>query len=175
MFKSENESSCRGLAWGFSIDPIDRPLKEIMRTTIPEKLLAIAAEVKEQGSANLTRLTVLKKWFQKAPSPFLICNLHSQTGQRTEGKKHWKTGQLFRDARALMKGANVFRPEVSHEKAEKLHSLLHVFQNEHKRLRWGTARIIKNHNFVLVEEGLRIYLLVFKLTPRGLSPRCKLL
>jgi hypothetical protein len=32
-------------------------------TDISEKLLKIAAEIGEHGNANLTRLTVLKKWF----------------------------------------------------------------------------------------------------------------
>jgi hypothetical protein len=32
-------------------------------TDIPEKLLKIAADIAERGNANLTRLTVLKKWF----------------------------------------------------------------------------------------------------------------
>jgi hypothetical protein len=35
-----------------------------MRTPIPEKLLSIIAEIEAHGSANLTRLTVMKKWFE---------------------------------------------------------------------------------------------------------------
>src|SRR5664280_2434584 len=34
-----------------------------MRTDIPEKLLKISDEIEAHGNANLTRLTVLKKWF----------------------------------------------------------------------------------------------------------------
>ena len=34
-----------------------------MRTNIPEKLIKIAEEIETTGQANLTRLTVLKKWF----------------------------------------------------------------------------------------------------------------
>ena len=35
-----------------------------MRTKVPEKLLAIVDEIDATGNSNLTRLTVLKKWFQ---------------------------------------------------------------------------------------------------------------
>jgi hypothetical protein len=130
----------------------------MMRTTIPEKLLNVAAEIKEHGSANLTRLTVLKKWFEK---PHRLSSFAIFVAKRASGKKGKSTGEaamLFRNARVLLKGANVFCPEVSQETAEKLHGRLHAFQNEHKKLRWGTARVIKNHRLFLIEEGLRIYL-----------------
>ncbi len=35
-----------------------------MRTNGPEKLLQIVEEIDAQGHANLTRLTILKKWFE---------------------------------------------------------------------------------------------------------------
>lgn len=35
-----------------------------MSTDVPEKLLAIVEEIDAHGSASLTRLTVLKKWFE---------------------------------------------------------------------------------------------------------------
>ena len=35
-----------------------------MRTTCPEKILKIIADIDTQGNASLTRLTVLKKWFE---------------------------------------------------------------------------------------------------------------
>ncbi len=38
---------------------------QIMRTNIPEKLLKIVEEIDERGDANLTRLAVLKKWFER--------------------------------------------------------------------------------------------------------------
>jgi len=36
-----------------------------MRTNIPEKLLKIADDIGEHGNVNLTRLVVLKKWFEQ--------------------------------------------------------------------------------------------------------------
>jgi hypothetical protein len=139
----------------------------MMRTTIPEKLLNVAAEIKEHGSANLTRLTVLKKWFEK---PHRLSSFAIFVAKRASGRKGKSTGEaakLFQNAWVLLKGANVFCPEVSQETAEKLHGRLHAFQNEHKKLRWGTARIIKNHRLFLIEEGLRIYLWHSKLPQEG--------
>jgi len=129
-----------------------------MRTTIPEKLLTVAAEIKEYGSANLTRLTVLKRWFEP---PHRLSSFAIFIAKRASGRKGKSTGEadrLFRKARILLKGTNIFCPEVPKEAAEKLYDHLHAFQNEHKRLRWGTARIIKNHHLFLIEEGLRVYL-----------------
>jgi hypothetical protein len=36
-----------------------------MLTSVPEKLLAIVDDIDAGGDANLTRLTVLKKWFER--------------------------------------------------------------------------------------------------------------
>jgi len=129
-----------------------------MRTTIPEKLLDIAADIEGKGSVNPTRLTVLKKWFEKPDrlSSFAIFIAKRASGRK--GKSTGETGKLFQRAWILLKGTSILCPEVSHETAEKLHSRLHAFQNEHRKLLWGTARIIKNHRLFLIEEGLRIYL-----------------
>src|ERR1700712_3868291 len=37
----------------------------VMRTHVPEKLISIADQIKETGSVALTKLTVLKKWFER--------------------------------------------------------------------------------------------------------------
>jgi len=36
-----------------------------MRTAVPEKILKIIDDIDTQGNASLTRLTVLKKWFER--------------------------------------------------------------------------------------------------------------
>lgn len=37
-----------------------------MHPKVSEKLLKIVEEIDERGNASLTRLTVLKKWFERA-------------------------------------------------------------------------------------------------------------
>ena len=43
-----------------------------MRSNISDKLREIATEIDQRGSANLTRLTVLKKWFEVSGPPIMI-------------------------------------------------------------------------------------------------------
>ena len=129
-----------------------------MRRDIPEKLLTVAAEIKEQGFANLTRLTVLKKWFENPERLSSFAVFIAKRASARKGKSIGETAKLFQRARILLKGARLVCPKVPHKAAEELHRHLRVFQNDYKRLRWGTARIIKNKNLFLVEEGLRIHL-----------------
>jgi hypothetical protein len=129
-----------------------------MPQTVLEKLLIIADEIKEGGSVPLTRLTVLKKWFEQNPrrlSSFTI--LVANRASMRKGGTSGEAAKLFREARALLKVAELFDPQISIDSARKLHGRLHAFQDEYKRLQWGPVRIIRNHDLFLVEEGLRIY------------------
>ncbi len=130
-----------------------------MRTNVPDKLITLVHKIKESGSAELTRLTVLKKWFEqdeKRLSSFaiFIAKRASMQKQAADGE----AAVLLRDARALLKGSGVYDPQVSRKAAEDLYRRLNAFQNEYKNLRWGAVRIIRNHALFLIEEGLRIYL-----------------
>ena len=69
-----------------------------MRTTVPEKLLAIADEIDERGEAQLTRLTVLKKWFER---PGRLPAFGVFIAARATSRKGKTTGEatlLFREA-----------------------------------------------------------------------------
>jgi len=75
-------------------------------TDIPEKLLKIAADIAERGNANLTRLTVLKKWFGhlgRLP-PFAI----------------WVA------SRALLARVNPYAPKVDRKSAKNSSSAKHA-------------------------------------------------
>lgn len=129
-----------------------------MRTNIPEKLLKIADEIEENGQANLIRLTVLKKWFDR---PYRLASCAVFVANRASGRKGKTTGEaaeLFREARALLSKASILAPDIARNEAEKLHTRLKAFQNEHKKMAWGPVRIVQNNNLFLIEEGLRIYL-----------------
>jgi hypothetical protein len=78
-------------------------------TDIPEKLLKIAADIAERGNANLTRLTVLKKWFGhpgRLP-PFAIWVASRAISGK--GKTGVEATELFRQARALLARVNPYR------------------------------------------------------------------
>ena len=57
-----------------------------MRTSIPEKLLKIAAEIAVRGNANLTRLTILKKWFGHAGKTASVRHLGGESGHLGQGQ-----------------------------------------------------------------------------------------
>ena len=138
-----------------------------MRTSIPEKLLRVAEEIEQRGSVNLTKLTILKKWFEQ---PHRLTSFAIFVAKRASGRKGKTAGEaaaLFREARSLLAGLPDVHPEVDRREAEQLYERLKAFQNEYKRQRWGPVRIIRNRNLFLVEEGLRIYLWHADSPPEG--------
>ncbi|HLQ90494.1 MAG TPA: hypothetical protein VK148_10705 [Xanthobacteraceae bacterium] len=130
-----------------------------MPATISAKLEKIVSDIKDRGNVNLTRLTVLKKWFAepRRVASFAIF-IASEASQRT-GKTTKEATQLFQEAREFLADVDVLEPKISRPRAEKLEARLEAFQNEYKRTEWGPVRIIQNMNLFLVESGLSLYLL----------------
>jgi len=129
-----------------------------MRTSVPEKLLAIADEIDERGEAGLTRLTVLKRWFERpgrlpAFAVFIAARATSRKGNTTGD-----AAALFRESRALLAGHDRVRPVLDREKAQTLHERLAAFQNEFRDAGWNVVRVIHNWNLMLVEHALALYL-----------------
>lgn len=129
-----------------------------MQTPVPEKLLNIVEDIDAHGDANLTRLTVLKKWFDRPDrkTAFALWTANRATGRK--GKTGGDAAQLFREARQLIKRPVPVRPEIDRAAARRLHDRLQAFQNEYRRDRWGDVRIVHNWNLMLVEKALEIYL-----------------
>jgi hypothetical protein len=129
-----------------------------MRTDIAEKPLKISAEIAKRGDANLTRLTVLKKWFGhpgRLP-PFAIWVASRAISGK--GKTAVEATELFRQARDLIARVNPYAPRVNRTSAKALHDRLQTFQNEYKNQQWGPVRIIHNWDLLLVEQALAICL-----------------
>ena len=131
-----------------------------MRTTIPEKLLAIVDEIELNGNANLTRLslTVLKKWFNTPErlSAFGIWIADRATSRK--GKTDGYAGELFKASRQLLKNYGAGSGGPCKTSAEDLHNRLRDLQNEYKKQNWGPVRVIINWNLLLVESGLALYI-----------------
>jgi hypothetical protein len=127
-------------------------------TDVREKLLKIAEDIAERGNVNLTRLTVLKKWFghPKRLPPFAIW----VAGRALAGKSRTSVGatELFRQARTLLAGVNPYAPKVNHESTRALHNRLQMFQNEYENQQWGPVRVVHNWDLMLVEQALAICL-----------------
>jgi hypothetical protein len=95
------------------------------RTTISDKLQEIAAEIEQRGSANLTRLTVLKKWFEVPShlSSFAIFIADQASRRKTKTAK--EAGEIIRKARALLADVDVFAPKL---RARQPQACMHLFK-----------------------------------------------
>lgn len=132
-----------------------------MRTPIPEKLLAITEEIDARGFASLTRLTVLKKWFER-PGRLPAFGLWiAKRAAGRKGKTQGAAGALLDEAKALLGTTATyegFRRTVEPTAAIRLHGRARDFQNEFQNQQWGPVRIIHCWPLLLVEQGLALYL-----------------
>jgi hypothetical protein len=80
-----------------------------MRTNIPEKLLKIAGDIDEHGCANLTRLVVLKKWFERPERLAVFAIWTATRATSRKGKTAGPAAELFREARTLLAGLHLLQ------------------------------------------------------------------
>lgn len=127
-----------------------------MRTAIPEKLLKIVEQIDTTGSANLTRLTVSKKWFERPDrlSAFGLWVARRSAGRK--GKTKGPAGALLNEVRVLL-GPDA-TPSINRRAAKSLHDRAREFQNEYEHHQWVSVRIINCWPLLLVEKGLAISL-----------------
>ena len=130
-----------------------------MRTTVPDKLIKIAKDIEQSGSAPVTRLTVLKKWFEQDPRrlPSFVVFIARQALAGKGGVSD-ESVALFREAGELLKATQTHDPRLDLSATEKLYRQLREFQCAYKKQDWGPVRLIHNWSLFLVEEAIRIYL-----------------
>jgi len=102
----------------------------MMRTNVPEKLLKIVDEIDEHGSASLTRLTALKKWFERPERLSAFAIWVAAKAVSRKGKTSGAAAGLFREARTLFAGLDRLHPKLDRQSAQALHDRLREFQNE---------------------------------------------
>ena len=129
-----------------------------MRTSVPEKLLKIIDEIDAHGQANLTRLTVLKKWFARPKRLSAFAIWVAARAVSRKGKTSGTAATLFLEARTLVSGLEEITPKLNRQAAQRLYDRLRDFQSEYKNQQWGPVRIVHNWNLLLVEEALSVYL-----------------
>ncbi len=131
-----------------------------MRTAVPEKILKIIEDIEAHGNAPLTRLTVLKKWFEHPGrlSAFGLWIARRASGRK--GKTKGEAGALLNETRALLGTAatkeSVFQ-KIGWDAAKSLHDRARDFHNEFQNQRWGPVRIIRCWPLLLVEKGLALH------------------
>jgi len=131
--------------------------RRIMRANISDKLREIVAEIDRRGNAELTRLTVLKKWFGVSSRLSSFAIFVADRASRRMTTTSDEAAELFREARTLLEDVNVFAPKILRAEAARLHANLRDFQNEHRNSGWTTVRLIHDPNLYLLESGLYVY------------------
>jgi hypothetical protein len=127
-----------------------------MRTSVPEKLLAIVEEIEARDQTNPTRLTVLKRWFEH---PGRLPAFGLWVARRSAGRKgrtKGPAGALLGEARALL-GPDA-TSSIDLRVAKSLHARARDFQNEYEHHRWMSVRIVDCWPLLLVEKGLALFL-----------------
>lgn len=92
-----------------------------MRSNVPEKLLKVMEDIDAKGDVPLTRLTVLKKWFEwqgRLPA-FAIWVAGRATAH--QGKTKGEAAVLFGEARKLLAGVDRLRPDLDRMTAKAIH------------------------------------------------------
>jgi hypothetical protein len=129
-----------------------------MRTNVPKKILKIVDEIDAHGHASLTRLTVLKKWFDQLRRLGGFALWVAFQAKSRKGKTAGVAGDLFRETGVLLAKFDPYTPDVDRAVAEQLHNRLRDFQNEYRNQHRGPVRVIHNWNLMFVEQGLAIWL-----------------
>jgi integrase len=122
----------------------------MMRTNILEKLSNIVKEIDNHGSASLTRLTVLKRWFERTERLSAFAIWIATRAVSRQGKTRGGAAKLLREARGMLAGLDKLHPQLDRQMAQTMHARLRVFQNEYRYQKWGAARIVHNWNLMLV-------------------------
>ena len=131
-----------------------------MRTNVSEKLLKIVDEIDAGSYANLTKLAVLKKWFERPERLSAFAIWVAARAVSRKGKTTGAAAELFRAARKLFSGVDKIRPKLDKDAAQLLHDRLREFQNDYENQRWARVRIVHNWN------------LMFCRGSRGFRSRC---
>src|ERR1017187_7259420 len=126
-----------------------------MRTAIPEKILMIIQDLDTRGNVSLTRLTVLKKWFE-APGRLPAFGLWlARRAAGRKGKTKDAAGALLDETLALL-GTSSTREslfqQIDRAAAENLHDRARSFHGEFQQQQWGPVLIIHCWPVLLVEQ-----------------------
>jgi hypothetical protein len=128
-----------------------------MPASVADKLAAVIGQIDETGNADLLRLTVLKKWFERPGRLTAFAIWTAFHAASRGGKATGPARDLIQEAQELL-SARGERSELDAVAAERLHRRLRAFQNTRQRLKWGSVRIVKVSDLLLVEKALAAYL-----------------
>lgn len=128
-----------------------------MPKSVADKLSAVIAQIDECGNADLLRLTVLKKWFER-PGRLAAFALWVASRAVVHGSGLGEPASaLFREVHELLWHREI-GGGLDRRAAERLYHRLRSFQSTYQRGKWGPVRIVTNAKLLLIEEALALYL-----------------
>lgn len=132
-----------------------------MRIPIPDKIDKLIEDIDANGNTPITRLTVLKKWFER-PSRLAVFGFWiARKAAGRKGKTKGDAGVLLDEARVLLgtkRAQGTLVPAIDRAAVERLYGRVRDFHQEFKQQQWGPVRIIHSWPVLLVEKGLALYL-----------------
>ncbi|WP_157817873.1 hypothetical protein [Candidatus Thiodictyon syntrophicum] len=129
-----------------------------MPPSLQAQLASIIAEIDRTGHANMMRLTVLKKWFKDLGRVRAFGLWVAERAAVRRDITDGEAGDLFALARAVLLEHPPAGATPDFIETERLYRRLCAFQNDVVHQRCGPVRIIRNHDLLLVEDGLALYL-----------------
>lgn len=128
-----------------------------MALTIHRKLASIVEEIDREGFAELVRLSVLKKWFDKPERLIAFALWIAAQATSGEAPSSEPEAALLARVRALLADIPA-RGDLNPRAMRELHGQLEAFQPDYRSLSWGRVRLVNSHALMLIEDALRICL-----------------
>lgn len=128
-----------------------------MALTVHRKLASIVEEIDREGFAELVRLSVLKKWFDKPGrlTAFALWIAEQATTGETPASE--PEASLLAQVHALLADLPA-RGDLNPQAMRELHGRLEAFQPDYRSLKWGQVRLVNSKALMLIEEALAICL-----------------
>jgi hypothetical protein len=134
-------------------DPTEWP----MALTIHQKLASIVEEIDRKGFAELVRLSVLKKWFDKPGRLIAFALWIAEQATTGEAPASEPEAALSAQVRALLMDIQA-RSYLNPRAMQQLHGRLEAFQPDYRSLSWGRVRLVNSRALMLVEDAFTICL-----------------
>ena len=128
-----------------------------MALTIHQKLASIVEEIERKGFAELVRLSVLKKWFERPGRMIAFALWIAEQGAAGEAPASEPEADLLAQARALLEEIQA-RGDLNPRAMWELHGRLEAFQSDYRSLSWGQVRLVHSKALLLIEDAFTICL-----------------
>jgi hypothetical protein len=128
-----------------------------MAFTIHQKLASIVEEIDRKGFAELVRLSVLKKWFEKPGRMTAFALWIAEQAATGEAPRSEPEAALLEQVRALLTDIPA-RGDLNPRVMRELHERLKAFQPDYMHLKWGPVRLVKSKGVMLIEDAFTICL-----------------